>query len=179
MEEQFFLGITEDNELYSIEIAPVSEEHDYFSICGQTDRPIEYSDAVNRTRESLEDGELWKMAVEGDNTEMGLDEWIEYVIINDGKVSGIDNSCLPDEYTDEHGEVWLFEGCSGGQHKEEKLKEYFISKQLFEDVMAVWEKWHWKNENPPLLNIAILERLRKFSPTKEEALRRAVDNICA
>lgn len=179
IKEQFFLGITEDDELYSIEISPKTEGHDYFSICGQTDRPISYDEAVERTREQLEDGEYWRMAVEDERTTLGLDEWIEYVIDNDGEVSGIDNSCLPDEYTDEDGNVWLFEACSGGQHKEEKLKEYFISPQLYADIMATWDKWHLKNSNPPLLEITLLERLRNFSPSKEEALKRAVDNIKA
>jgi len=171
---QYFLGVNEDSELYSIEIEPMNGKHAYFSICGQTDRPIEYQKAVNRTREGLEDGEFWRMAVADKTTEMSLSDWVEFVINEDGEVSGIDNSCLPDEYKDENGIVWLFEGSAGGQHQERTLKHSFISPQLLEDVMQVWDEYHLKNENPKNLS-DLLARLDKACPPKEEALKRAVD----
>lgn len=41
-------------------------------------------DAEVKAREYLEEGELWKMAVEGDNTTAGLDDWIDDVLSTDG-----------------------------------------------------------------------------------------------
>lgn len=37
-----------------------------------------------RARDSLEDGELWKMSVEGDNTQQSKEDWIDDVIKFDG-----------------------------------------------------------------------------------------------
>ena len=174
MKIQYFLGVNEDSELYSIEIEPMNGKHAYFSICGQTDRPIEYQEAVNRTREQLEDGELWRMAVADGKTEMSLADWVEYVIDVDGEVSGIDNSCLPDEYKDENGIVWLLEGLSGGQHQERTLEHSFIPQELLDEVMETWDGYHLKSENPKNLS-DLLARLDKACPSKEEALKRAVD----
>ena len=151
MKIQYFLGVNKDSELYSIQIEPMNGKHAYFSICGQTDRPIEYQEAVIRTRERLEDGEDV-----------------------DGEVSGIDNSCLPDEYKDENGIVWLFEGSSGGQHQERTLEHSFIPQELLDEVMETWDWYHLKSENPKNLS-DLLARLDKACPSKEEALKRAVD----
>jgi len=41
-------------------------------------------EAEKRVREHLEDGELWRMAVEGEQTTLGLDAWIDHVINMDG-----------------------------------------------------------------------------------------------
>lgn len=174
MKKQYFLGVNSDSELYSIEIEPVSDGHEYFSICGQTDRPIEYQDAVNRTREYLEDGELWRMAVQDKMTTLSLNDWVDWVIDTDGEVSGIDNSCLPDEYKDENGMVWLFEGSSGGQHQEKELEHSFIPQALLDEVMEAWDKYHLKSKNPPHLE-DMLKRLDFACPPKDEALKRAVD----
>ena len=40
-------------------------------------------------RDYLEDGDLWKMAVEGDNTTSGLDDWIDDILETDGWESEI------------------------------------------------------------------------------------------
>lgn len=41
-------------------------------------------DAEDMARESLEEGELWRMEVESGHTTDGLDDWIEWVLRSDG-----------------------------------------------------------------------------------------------
>lgn len=75
----------------------------------------EYSDDIfdsdtgeERARDYLtDDTEMWKLAVEGDNTTKGLDDWVEEVISVDGweHVLGSDNIheiAWTDYYAEEH-----------------------------------------------------------------------------
>lgn len=143
MEIKLLAGITEENELYFLEIEPKSEKHTYFSMSGFTVTPIRYDDAVERSRESLEDGELWRQAVEAEITDLGLNDWIEQVLGVDGETSQIDTSLLEKEVMVE-GETWLFESGGCGQHEEAKLAHYFIDKKLFDELMKLWKKNHLK-----------------------------------
>jgi hypothetical protein len=43
-----------------------------------------YDDLYDKALEYMKDGELWKMAVESGNTELGLEEWAEMVVNGDG-----------------------------------------------------------------------------------------------
>jgi len=62
-------------------------EGGYFSIHGDV---FDINDAIteeegeSRARDSLEDGELWRMSVESENTTLSLDEWVEFVLNMDG-----------------------------------------------------------------------------------------------
>ena len=87
--------------------------HSYVSVTANEIQPILRSDAVNRVREGLEDGELWKMAVDADQTELGLTDWVEMVIGIDGELSGFDNSLYDSELNIE-GEEYLFDSRSCG-----------------------------------------------------------------
>ena len=42
-------------------------------------------------REDLEDGEEWKIAVETGDTTLGLDDWIDYILLESGWECGICN----------------------------------------------------------------------------------------
>jgi len=150
--EKIFAGITDNNELYFLEIEPKTEKHNYFSMSGFTVKPIKEDDAIKQVKEGLEDGEMWKQAVESNATEMGKEEWIEDVLSIDWELSGFDNSLLDNEIS-VNGENWLFESQSCGQHEEEELKEYFIDKELFSSLMDIWKKYHLKEENPILPEI--------------------------
>ena len=85
----------------------------YVSVTANEIEPILRSEAVNRVREGLEDGELWKMAVESDNTTLGLDEWVDYVISTYGELSGFDNSLYDNDMTID-GEDYIFDSRSCG-----------------------------------------------------------------
>ena len=143
MKKTILAGITKDNELYFLEIEPKSEEHNYFSMSGFTVRPTLRSEAVKQAREQLEDGEIWKQAVEAGTTVDGLEDWIEEVLLIDGELAGIDNSLFEEEVEVDR-EDYIFESGSCGQHEEEDLKHYIIDKKLFTSLMAIWKEYHLK-----------------------------------
>lgn len=93
----------------------------YVSVTANEIEPILRTDAVSRCRESLEDGELWRMAVQSENTELGLNEWVEYVLGSDGELSGFDNS-LYNREIEIDGEDYIFDsracGCMHDDIKE-------------------------------------------------------------
>jgi hypothetical protein len=152
MKKTILAGVTPDDELYFLEIDPKSATHDYFAMSGFTVTPLNYGEAVEQTRERLEDGELWRMAVEDKSTTLELDEWIDYVLETDGEISMIDNSHFPETIT-ANGVDYIFESGSCGQHEEKELKEYFIQKNIFNTLMRTWEQYHLKKIDVMLPNI--------------------------
>lgn len=42
------------------------------------------NEAEGEARERLEDGEMWRLAVQNNNTMLGLDDWVDYVLNIDG-----------------------------------------------------------------------------------------------
>lgn len=170
-------GITFDNDVYFLEVnqmtpkfAPFSvnppkERQEYFSMTGETIRPLEYSEAVEQSRQSLEDGELWKQAVETGNTEMGLQEWIDFVLDTDGELSMIDNSLYPEQIETTKG-TFIFESGACGQHEEKDLKEYFLPKKDFHELLRIWENYHLKKSTPKIPEISF--DLRNEESIKEK-----------
>jgi hypothetical protein len=136
-------GITQENELYFLEVEPKHEGHNYFAMSSFTVKPTPKEDAERLNREMLEDGELWKQEVEAGNTELGLSEWVDYVIDSDGDLCMIDNS-LFDEEVEVDGDTYIFESGSCGQHEEHDLKHCFIPEQTFNDLMSIWKEHHLK-----------------------------------
>lgn len=67
------------------EVDEVNEDYRTFSADGQkyTWRRND-NEAEEEAKEYLENGELWRMAVEAKNTTKGLDDWIDEVIGIDG-----------------------------------------------------------------------------------------------
>ena len=88
-------------------------DNKYVSVTGWTIKPILKSEVVEQVREDLEEGEAWRMAVEARSTELGLQDWIDYVINNDGELSGFDNS-IYDKEVEIGGEDYIFSSESGG-----------------------------------------------------------------
>lgn len=68
----------------------------YVSVTAHEIQPILKEDAVEQVREILEDGDLWRMAVDAQNTELGLSDWVDMVLSAD-KLNGFDNSLYPEE----------------------------------------------------------------------------------
>lgn len=85
--------------------------------------PLNVEEAERRAKESLEDGELWKMAVDNDNTTLGLDDWVDYVLDTDGWESTIDNS-LYNKEIEIDGENYIFDSLGFGGYREEISKQY-------------------------------------------------------
>lgn len=104
---------TQDNTILIVKATTGIKGNRYVSVTASEVEPLLYSDAVIRTRESLEDGDLWKDAVQSGNTTLGLDAWIEYVIDNDGETSMIDNSLYTEEL-DIDGDNYIFDSISCG-----------------------------------------------------------------
>ena len=85
----------------------------YVSVTADVIEPILRSEAVERCREHLEDGELWKEAVKAGTTELGLQDWADWVIDIDGELAGFDNSLYTNEMNIE-GEYYIFDSRSYG-----------------------------------------------------------------
>lgn len=150
MKQRIIAGITQENEIYFLEIETKSERHNYFSMSGFTVKPMTYDEAVEQSRASLEDDDfLWKQSVESGSTRLGFEAWIDYVLETDGEISMIDTS-LYNNTVEVNGIEYVFESGSCGQHEEIDLKHYFIDKKLFDDLMKIWKRYHLQKVNPTL-----------------------------
>jgi len=84
----------------------IEEERDgVYSYCGTEYLVLTESEAHDRCEEYLGD-ELWQMAVESGNTELGKQDWIDYVISQDGYGTTL-NSYDGTEYYDEENDVYI------------------------------------------------------------------------
>jgi len=86
----------------------------YVSVTANEIGPILKSDAISQSKERLEDGELWRMAVAAEQTEMGLDDWIDTVLSIDGELSQFDNS-LYDNEIEIDGDSYIFDSIGCGR----------------------------------------------------------------
>lgn len=165
--QRIYVGITEDNELYYIEIEPKSENHKYFAMSGSTIAPIEAVQGEQEAKERLEDGELWKMAVESGHTTLGLDDWVELVLSTDGWESqfDFDYDISPTDYD---GKEYHWDNRSGGQHEESKFKHLFISQELLTELQNLWKEYHLKEAEPTIPTI---------NQDKNEILTKALEVI--
>ncbi len=170
MEKTIFAGITPDNELYFLTISPKSKEHKYFSMSGFTIQLIKVTDAEDQARECLGDGELWKMAVEANNTTDSLADWVEYVLDMDGWERTLDNSLYTDVYEID-GEDWGFLSLSCGQHEQKVLKYYTLPKIFFNNLMQLWKDHHLKEKNPDNLSTFLQDPAIKDQNTEKEVIK--------
>jgi hypothetical protein len=107
-----------------------------------------------RAREYLEDGELWKMAVEADNTTQSLDDWIEDVLNNDGW-----QQTLGDISETKDGKYVSLTSCGQiDMHiKPENFTKVFIPKEDLEFIFKSWKQYHLKDLTE--IPIEVTERL--------------------
>ena len=169
MSIKILAGITQENELYFIEIDPMIKDKDYFGMSGFTIKPIEESEGEALAREMLEDGEMWKMAVESGNTTAGLNDWIDDVLAIDGWQNTIDCSLYPDSFL-WNGETYYFESGACGQHEEKDLKHYLIDKKNFDWLMEIWKKYHLKKEI-----IILPEWIEQTEKNEDKQIKRAFE----
>jgi hypothetical protein len=113
----------------------------YVSVTASEISPLTKENAREQTCEMLEDGEMWRDAVADERTDLGLSDWVDMVINNDGDISMIDNSLYPDEMNIE-GKEYIFDshGC-GCMHDDIKAvtNEFneLISLHLNDDVGSI------------------------------------------
>lgn len=155
-ETRILAGITEDNELYFLNVVTQRDGKPYFSMTGDTHTPITIEDAKKRTEDSLDSSEmsyLWKQAVEANRTKEGLEDWIEQVRNDQDETDAVDNSIF-DITVEVDGEEYIFESNAGGQHEVQTLKHYFIDKTLFRNLMRAWKQYHMKNVDVYMVSLA-------------------------
>lgn len=139
------------------------ELHDHLSLCGEEyDLPsMTDEEGEDQARVSLEDGELWKMAVASGNTTSGLNDWIECAINSDGW-----QEILGDISETKDGKYVGLTSC--GQIdisvKPKDFEALFIKQSDLEFVYECWENYHCK----PLSEIPekTLERLKRIFATE-------------
>lgn len=102
----------------SILIIKVEYENLYWSITASEIEPITVEDGEERAREMLENGELWKMAVEADQTEQSLTDWIDLVLSTDGFEHILDCSLYPEQHEINNTNYAYRSGSCGCLHEE-------------------------------------------------------------
>lgn len=145
MEHTIFVGVTTDNELYFVNIEQPTSEHNYFAMSGDTYRLIEEKQGEKEARERLEDGELWKMAVEANHTTDSLNDWVEEVLDTDGWESMFDfnYNFSPIEYNSDN---YYLDSSAGGQHQVpiNDIKYFAIPQSAYAELLRVWDTYHLK-----------------------------------
>lgn len=143
-EIKILAGITEDDELYFLNVTTERDGKPYFSMTGETVRPITLEDAIDQSYEST------KSLIEEQTKDINdlylrdIDDIVQDVIDSDGNLSGIDTSLYPESVTVDNQE-YVFESCSCGQHEEKTLKHYFINQDSFRMLLKAWELYHMKD----------------------------------
>ena len=108
---------------------------------GSTMQPLteeEYNERVDNYFDVDNIREFWQQAVEADKTDMGLDEWIEFVRNTDGEENVIDRS-YPN-YGEQlkkllGEEVFEVECTGGGRCFEKKMKwDKLFDEKLWEEI---------------------------------------------
>lgn len=150
MEKTIFVGITNDDELYrlNIEIEERNGIKNYFSMTGETVGLESEENLKQYAQDSLE-GEFWQQAVADGQTELGKYDWVDYVLDTDGweSMSDIDYTLSPVEID---GEDYYFTWQSAGQHEVNEFKKLFISEELRKELMDLWKKYHLEEFNGAL-----------------------------
>ena len=174
-QKELIVGITNDNEIYTLNLK--LREDGQFTMSGETNTPVKYDDAVSQSRERLEDGELWRQAVEAETTTSSLEDWIDEVLAIDGETSMLDTSLMPDEVTID-GVDYIFESGSCGQHQETELKEYFIDQALFDELMVLWDKYHLKQApSKDVAHYSVMDQAFQLEQNREDLLKKAISII--
>lgn len=173
---ELIIGTTKNGEIYRIEAEAEDRNgsKNYFSMTGETIIPITYASAVEQSRESLEDGELWKQAVEAGTTTEGLDDWIDYVLSTDGEISMVDTSLEESELTID-GIDYVFESGSCGQHEENETDlNLMIKAGDYRKIRNFWNKYHMK-DIPDSEWASLKAIFESYNITLEEATKKALE----
>lgn len=162
MKKRIFAGVTEDKELYFLEVETTTRNgYNEFTMSGFTVKPVTEEEKEEYENNYLDGEELyfWKQAVQADGTTLSLDDWIEEV--REGG-DHMDTSLYP--YTSEvEGETYYFESQSCGQHEVDNLVYYAIPKATFKKYMQLWKTYH-------------LKPVDKMTPTDRETLSKILGN---
>jgi len=126
------IGLTEDNLIVYANLN--IRQNGYYSITHDTLRELlTEEEGEERGKEYLEDGELWKQAVEANNTTLGLDDWVEYVLDTDSWETIIDANFFGTYEDTNYYSTW--DGC--GASIEDFKKEYKLLLISQEDLNII------------------------------------------
>lgn len=162
------IGVTKENQVVFTEL---NFNKDYFSITHTTLRELITSDeGEQRGREYLEDGDLWKQAVEGNNTTSSLEDWIEEVLNVDGWEHVLDSRYFGDFENTSYYSMWDSFGASIEDFKKE-FSLMLISKEDL-DLIIESDKLHLKdykkyNKKDKILLAKLKELATKYESQKD------------
>lgn len=110
MKKKILIGLDENQSMHVIKI---ETENGYFSITHESTREfMTEEEGEEKARESLEDGELWKMAVEAGSTEQSKEDWIDHVLDVDGWEHVLDAEYLAEYEGKSYYKTWDSFGAS-------------------------------------------------------------------
>ena len=176
---KIYIGTDKHEELIYLEWDKVNnQERKMFTLSGGNYRePLTESQGEERARESLEDGEIWKMSVESGNTTEGLNDWVEYVLSVDGWEHTLGDI---EDFGEHNGETIYLQLSSCGQHKEEieDIKNLWIDEKDLKEVYELWDNSHLKTLEKKHIQIMekFFDKYKAFC-SDQEALNKYLENI--
>lgn len=165
-QEEIFVGITEDDSLFFIDIRNRDRSRSDFAMSGDTVRATSKRDAKEQSRQSFESAiEDEGLAAFGERVGKkfrSLNSAVNYAIDTDGELHLFDNSTLTDEIT-VNGVDYLFQVEGGGQNEYnfDKLKVSFFDEAVLKWLKSFWKKYHLK-ELPSGEGIPVIKQDRKM-----------------
>lgn len=171
MKKSILIGQIE-NEIYTAELDMEDGEPQHFSICGTGYRLPFFNeeDGKRQANESLEEGELWRIAVDAGRTEESLADFVDNVVRNDCW-----KSVLGDITQIGSEDLYIQEG-SGGQCLEEilnpeRFKEVILPKLTLEETKILYRVWSGKSkEELHLKNMKDIFKNKKQAKLLHEVL---------
>lgn len=138
---KILIGITENNLIVYSEL---NLRTGYFSVTHNTLRElITEEEGEERARESLEDGELWRQAVEAEHTTQSLNDWVDDVLNIDGWETTLDANYFGEYEGESYYSTWDSCGASIDDFKVDYF--YKVIPQFELDLIIESDKLHIKN----------------------------------
>lgn len=127
--------LTKDNTILivKIEYSGIGEQKPNWAITANEIEPISVEDGEIRAREYLEDGELWKMEVEANQTTESLDAFVDRILSMDGWQETLDCSLYP--------EIHLIDTVNPKAQTGEEIEYGYISGScgcLHDEILKLW-----------------------------------------
>jgi len=176
---KLYIGTDKNDELVYLKWDKVeNEQKKYFSLTGGSYRePITESGGETKAKEYLEDGELWRMAVESENTTLSLNDWVEHVLSIDGWEHTLGDI---EDFGEHENDTIYLQNCCGGQHQEEisNFKNLWVSEEDLKEVYNLWDTQHLKPIKKECVVIMdkFFGKYKKFC-SEQEALNQYLKDI--
>ena len=151
----------------------IHEQKPYFSVTGETVRAIEEEQAKSEAWDMLKDGEMWKLAVQEGNTEMGLDDWCNYVLDTDG-YEGLFDIDYKLGNAEVKGKTYVFDFQSGGQHVVDPtlIRHYFVPAGVHASINDLWDTYHLRNIDT-ISDLSTMEAIKRIGESQDvEAIKK-------